>query len=373
MRWPFQNQTGPIAVDIGTACLRAVQMNPIGSSRPFRHWINQSLPQTDKESQAAAGEEPLPGLAHAKLTGLKPFAGRQITTALAPPDIDLCTLSVPDKLLTQPVDKLIRAIRQEVARHIRMPLDNAELDAWQLPKPQGNGPNLMVVAAPRATIQKLLQWVESHGCTCARIDAAPLAVMRGCARMMEGIAEDTLWGVLDVGFRASRFYLGIGQIPIYVRGMRACGDLMTRRIVNELEVDVPMAERYKRHFGIHAETSGYRPVVGGRGPAGDKRMASILLGTLTPIVRGIARDIEKSFRYAMDLYPGLPVRELVLVGGGSALDGLPELLHDLLGIPVRRACAERLQAEGANHPALSEKVILQMATCLGLSLAEVDA
>jgi Tfp pilus assembly PilM family ATPase len=258
-----------------------------------------------------------------------------------------------------------------VARSINVAAEAAELEAWPLPPPQGDGPNVMIAAASRAMVQKLLRWIDSQEYLCTRIDLAPLALMRACARMMNDLSTDRLWGVLDIGLRSSRFYLGLGETPVYVRNLRAGGDLMTRRIANELGVDPATAERFKRHHGIRAEVSGYRPLLTQQGPIDDRRMAGILLGILTPIVRGVAQDIERSFHYAMDLYPGLSVSDLVLVGGGSLLDGLPELLGKLIGIRVRRASADRLVEVGTNHPALAEKALPGMVTCLGLGYGEL--
>jgi Tfp pilus assembly PilM family ATPase len=197
--------------------------------------------------------------------------------------------------------------------------------------------------------------------------------MRAAMPMIPDLSRNCLWGVLDVGFRSSRLYLGVGETPIYVRSLRSSGDLMTRRIASELNLDPAMAERYKRHYGVRAETGSYRPLLALDGPVDDKRMSSILLGTLTPIFRGMAHDIERSFRYAMDLYPALPVSGLMLAGGGSSLDGLPELLTEMLGISVFPASADRLAITHQNHPALEAKRFAGMLACLGLGYGDTKA
>ena len=325
----------------------------------------------DGESDSTA-KPPPPITPTGRTVTLHSFLGRDVVTSLGPPEVEVCSLRVPTKLLHHEKDALVRSIRHEVARHVSVSVEAAELDVWPLPPGQGDGPNLMVAVAPQAAIQQVLQWIDSQGCTCVRIDVAPLAMMRACARMMRDVATDRLWGVLDIGLRSSRLYLGLGETPVYVRGIRVGGDLMTRRIMNELGVDLALAERYKRHYGIRAESGGYRPILADHGVIDDERMASILLGALTPIVRGMAQDIEKSFRYGMDLYPGLGVSELILAGGGGNLAGLPELLAKALGIRVRRASADRLAANGSGHPAPAEEVLVGMVTCLGLCFAEMS-
>lgn len=371
MIWPRFKTTAPIAIDVGTSALRAIQLERRGDGHAIRHWLNQSLPTAEKEAQGGPDKEGLPGLAHARLANLQPFAGRQVVTLLSPPDVEVCALRVPDKLLSRGTGAVIAGVRHEVARHVSISPETAEIGVWRLPAGQPEGPNVMVAVTPKALIKRLLEWIDAHGCVCVRIDLAPLVMMRACARIMKDLASDRLWGVLDIGLRSTRFYLGIGETPVYIRSLCASGDLMTRRIVNELGVELRMAERYKRHFGIRANGGGYRPMLAEQGPIDANRMSSILLGTLSPIVRGMAQDIEKSFRYAMDLYPGLAVSELVLVGGGSNLDGLPEHLGELLGIKVRRATADPAAIGHSNHPALAEKTLAEMVACLGLSYGEI--
>ncbi len=376
---PRLQNTAPIALDLGATTVRAVQLMPGRSGLRVQHWLSQPLPgaadrraaEDRQEEKPSSVEARPPEWSQAKLTGTDAFAGREVVTALAPPDIDVCSLHVPEKLLEQDRDRLVRAIRSEVARHVSIAVDAAEMDAWRLPPGQPNGPNLMVAAAKRSVIQALLAWLGSQKLTCKRIDVAPLAALRVCSRMVRDPSPDHLWGVLDVGLRASRLYLGKGDTPVYVRSLRASGDLMTRRLVNELGIDIQTADRYKRHFGLSTASGSYRPSLSDTESLEADRMASILQGTLMPIVRGMAQDIEKSFRYAIDLYPGLPVSELLLVGGGSNLRGLGELLSNILGIEVRPASAESLGLANANHPSLQGRVFGEMATCFGMCFGEV--
>ena len=370
--WFGFNNAAPIALDVGSTAIRAIQMERNGNGPSIREWLTEPLVSKADAGQDGPEIAPLEGLAHTRPGILKPFAGREVVTLLGPPDVEVCSLHVPSTLLGRDKASLIRNVGNEVERHVHMSAASAEIDLWPLPPGQSDGPNIMVAAAPRAVIERLLAWIRDQGCVCRRIDLAPLAIMRGCARIMDGLDENKLWGVLDIGLRSSRFYVGWAETPVYVRSLRASGDLMTRRIVNELSVELEMAERYKRHFGIRAESGGYRPFVPQQGGIDGQRMSGILLGALSPIIRGMAEDIEKSFRYAMDLYPSLSVGGLVLMGGGSSLEGLPELLGKLLEIPVRRVSADRLASSGPVHPALCEDVLPGMVACLGLGYGELD-
>jgi len=363
--WPRLKKHSAIAVDLGAVSLHAVQLERRGGRVAIRHWVNQGMP-LDQPSQADASKDgAMPRLAGAQLVSRELFRGRDVVTTLGPPDIEVRSLQVPAKLLQLDGQHLAQAVRHEVARHVDFDLKAAEVGAWALPSGHTDGPNVLVAVAQRSSLDPLLAWVEAQSCYCSRIDVAPLAVLRGCARMTESAEADQLWAVLDIGFRASRLYVGLGETPVYVRHLADGGDSMTRRIAAELDVELAMAERYKRHYGICGEAEGYRPLLRAGEPADEKRMASILHGVLAPILRRMASEIEKSFRYAMDLYPRTPVSGLVLAGGGANLKGLRQILGDKLGIAVRCPSPDGLADKHAEHPALAGNVLPGMVTCIG--------
>jgi len=363
--WPRLKKRSAIAVDLGAASLRAVQLERRGGRVAIRHWVYQGMP-SDQPSEADASEDSaMSRLTGAQLPSRELFCGRDVVTTLGPPDIEVRSLQVPAKLLQQDGQHLAQAVRHEVARHVDFDLKDAEVGAWALPSGHTDGPNVLVAVAQRSSLDPVLAWVQAQGCYCSRIDVAPLAVLRGCARMIESAAADHLWAVLDIGFRASRLYVGLGETPVYVRHLTDGGDSMTGRIATELDVEPAMAERYKRHYGVCGEAEGYRPLLRAGEPADEKRMASILHGVLTPILRRMASEIEKSFRYGMDLYPRTPVSGLVLAGGGANLKGLGQILGDKLGITVRCLSPDQLADKHAEHPALAANVLPAMVTCIG--------
>jgi len=363
--WPRFKKHSAIAVDVGAVSLRAVQLEQRRGRVAIRHWVNQVTPPDQQFEAEASSDGALSRLASVRLVSRELFRGRDVATTIGPPDIEVCSLQVPAKLLQQGQLNLSQAVRHEVARHVDFDVQAAEVGAWPLPSGHSDGPNVLVAVAQRSLIGPLLDWVETQGCYCSRIDVAPLAVLRACARMTESVAPDHLWAVLDIGFRASRLYVGLGEVPVYVRYLADGGDSMTRRIAAELDVEPAMAERYKRRYGVCGEPEGYRPLLRAAGPTDEKRMASILHGVLAPIIRRMASEIERSFRYGMDLYPRAPVSGLVLVGGGANLKGLGQILGDKLGITVRCPSPDRLAAKNSGHPALAGNVLPGMVTCIG--------
>ncbi len=378
---PAKKQHGPIAVDVGASAVRAIQFERRGGKLAVRHWWqlpcavdNGSGPTAPS---LATGKAPAgtPATADPALPriDLQEFIGREVVLSINPPALECAPLRVPDNLLRLEQRALLGAIRHEVSRNVSLQVDEAELDAWRLAPGQMESPNLMVAAARRDAIYRLLNWLDTQGLVCRRMDVGPLAALRACARMAAGPTGTQLWGVLDMGRSAVRLYIGIGEVPVYVRCMSKGCEEMTRRISDELGVARPVAESYKCHYGVQSTEPGhYRRLASADDAVDSRRMSGILLGVLRPIIRGIGEEIQRSFRYAMGLYPDCTVGGLWLIGGGANLSGLCTSLSEMLGIGVQRPGVDNWPIDLVAPAGLSDETVPLMATCLGLGLGEVN-
>ncbi|MBI4581328.1 MAG: pilus assembly protein PilM [Planctomycetes bacterium] len=367
-----KKQYGPIAVDLGAACLRAVQLERRGGRLAVRHWMQVPVPHEGlagaegKDGNGPAPPAPLPRLDR------EAFLGDEVVVSLHPPEVECTPLRVPDNLLALGQAALVAAIRHEVSRNISLPVDEVEMDVWRLGSGQLDSPNLMVAAARRDRIQRTLAWLDDQKLVCRRIDVGPLVALRACAGFSAQPNADHLWGVLDVGKSAVRLYIGVGEVPVYVRCMARGGEEMTRRISEDLGVSRGVSESYKRHYGVQSAEGHYRPASPMDDAVEGRRMAAILLGVLRPIIRSIGEEVQRSFRYAMGLYPDRPISGLWVIGGGAGLAGLTDLLAEMLGIAVHRVTAGHLGGGLIVPPTLSDETVPQLAACLGLCLGEMN-
>lgn len=147
---------------------------------------------------------------------------------------------------------------------------------------------------------------------------------------------------------------------------------MTRRISEELGVEASVAERYKRHYGMQSSEGHYRAAVAVDDAVDSRRMAGILSGVLRPAIRGIGEEIQRSFRYAMGLYPDRPIAGLWTIGGGAELAGLPECLQEMLGVPVHRADASQLSKDWIVPVGWADTMVARSMTCLGSCLGVIN-
>lgn len=367
----FFAKTTPIAVDLGSGSLRAVQLEQTSDGVAVRHWLRHTTPLKDDEPVCPSDRGPIPPEVNVRREA--GFVGREAVLCLGLNEVECCPLRVPENLLNLGREQLLGALKHEVARQLSSPIDTVELDYWRLVPTEVDGPNVMVAAAKQAAIQQIIEWADAQRLTCRRIDLAPLAAMRTCAAMVGSQRSESILGVLDIGRTSSRLCIGIGDVPIYVRRMQRGGDAMTQRISDELQVGRAVAERYKTRFGIAGPATGYRPFQPGDEAADEQRMASILQSVLHPIIQGWCEEVKSSFHYAMEYYPGRPIGGLMLVGGGANLGGLCERTGQMLGIEVVRPSGAALPGRMASLTQMQDEVLAEMAGPIGSCLGEMAA
>jgi Tfp pilus assembly PilM family ATPase len=266
-----------------------------------------------------------------------------------------------------PPERQSDAVTHEVARQVRLPVDQLQCGTWLVSPGQGDSPNLIAAAASRSMIDAFLAWLDEQHLTCSRMDVAPLAILKGCTFLAGSAPEGTIWGALDVGMNAARLYVAVDDAPVYVRCMQHSGKQMTLQIARELGVDEKTAEQYKCRYGISSAECGHHRESNSDLELAEARMSSILHGALRPVMRDMGEEIKRAFHYVMEFYPEKPVHCLYVVGGSAHLSGLCDVLSGMLGIRVCRPGVDEDRGALQRGASVPEDVIAEMTAAIGLS------
>lgn len=320
----------PIGIDLGETGTRAAQLQRCGDSH------NLVCAARSEWSVAAADVEDRAKRRSAQLRNCirqSEFRGRAAVAALDPPDVEFHALELPN---ATPVE-LDRIVRLEVERLMTSSLQEVEIRHWMLPPTQAAAPNAVGVVAGRNVVNQTLGACRDARLTCTTVDtgAAALGQFGG---ILHRWSPDVVWGVLDLGHRQTRVVVCAGDVPVLVRSVGGGGRTWTQRIAESLQTSFKTAEVQKCDHGIALASRGVRS-----GPADDgltapsSDLAAILLGVLRSDLNDLALEVKRSYEYVLSCYPSRQAADLVLVGGGAAMQNLPEFLTDSLGIPVRRA------------------------------------
>ena len=155
------------------------------------------------------------------------------------------------------------SLRFQVADHIPMPVDDAELDFEVLEDFQTpSGEHMMkvlLVAAATDMVEGFVSAVSDGGIETVGVDLTPFAVARAVSPVARG--ETGIPGaqaVVDVGAGVTNIVVHVGGEPRFVRILLVGGDDVTESLSEELGVPTEEAEAMKMDLSVGAGTSQVR-------------------------------------------------------------------------------------------------------------------
>lgn len=233
------------------------------------------------------------------------------------------------------------------------------LDGYKVTKPEGHrGSSLVteVIAAflPAYVVESLCAAVDLAGLETAGLTLEPIAAINAVVpkelRLINIVMCDIGAGTSDVA--ASRD----GSITAY--GMATiAGDEMTEALMKSLLVDFNEAERIKTCPDPQTE---YTDILFTHHTITAERVAEIIRPAAEELAQTVCEEIVRA--------NGEPPQAVFLVGGGSKLAGLPELVAKGLGLdPARVAVGSREMIRGISAPK-SIELGTEHATPVGIAI-----
>jgi type IV pilus assembly protein PilM len=294
---------------------------------------------------------------------LKDFFGahklpKRVRIGVANQRIVVRTIDLPK--IEDPKD-LDAAVRFQAQEHIPMPLEQAVLDFQSqgfVTTDQGERTRIVLVAARRDMIERLLAAARAAGLRPEGIDLAAFAMVRSLG--------DTAPGGAEVG---SVLYINVGGLTnVAVADGGECR--FTRVISGGLET---MAGGLAERRGLTLEHSHqWLAHVGLQAPLdmveGDDAIVADARAELADGVRRIADEVRNSIDYYRTQEMALGAERAVVTGAGVAIPGFPEQLSTDLGMPVE----PRVVAE-ATPGAFGDVEPGRMTVAAGLAVEEIGS
>jgi type IV pilus assembly protein PilM len=258
------------------------------------------------------------------------WLGKRVRVGVANQKIVVRVVDLPPLVDAREMDA---AVRFQAEQHIPMPLDSTVLDYQPLDvvdTPGGPRQRVVVVAARRDMIERLLLAVRGAGLRAEGIDLSAFAMVRALA------AADAPAGAADTENGPEHvLYLSVGGLTnLAVAQGTTC--LFTRASTGGLELlAVELAER-RRLTLEHARA--WLQHVGLDHPVDDiEGERDIVLEARTVLAEGVRR-IAADVRNTLDFHRGQgasgAVSRAVLTGPASAVPGFAAALESELGLPV---------------------------------------
>jgi type IV pilus assembly protein PilM len=338
-----------IGLDVGTNAVRAVEVE-LGDH-----------PQVRRMGQVALGagavvdgevvDVQAVALALRRLWTEARFTSRDARVGMSSPRVIVRTIEMPPMAH----DELISTITLQLDEYVPLPPEDTVFGVRPLgwSRPGQTDQQMLLAATHRDAVVPLLAAMAAADLRAVAVDVVPAAL--ALALSPGSISADSLgWVDVIVSIGAATLVVVAARQgeAVFSRTLTSvCGRKVTDRIARDLGIDVVEAERHKR-------------------------MAAAIDPESTSIASAIA-DVIAEVQATLDFYgdqtDALPVRRLLLTGGGSLLTGLPASLSDEFGMPVVMAdpFINVKMGDTGFEPADLPDVAPYLAAAMGTALAAI--
>lgn len=344
-----------VGVDIGSTAVRVAEVVP-GDVPVVLRAAQAPLPPGAVENGEIRQPE-LVGEALRELWGKSGVKGRQVYLGVGNQRVIVREVALP----WLPEKELRESLGFQVQEFIPMASDEAVLDFDPLGEMDQGGRRMLrilLVAAHKGMIGPLVAAASLAKLDPVGIDLTPFAVVRAVGAADEGLdLEEEQQGdeaVLDIGAHVTAICVHDRGVPRFVRILPSGGRDITLAIARGLGVEDDVAEQLKRG----------QEVEGGPSLEDVRRVTATRTGSFVD-------EIRSSLEFYAAQVPGARIARVLVVGGGSKLDGLMEVFQDRIPVPVERGRVfERVKSELDLSPEAAAEAEPVLAASIGLAIAD---
>jgi type IV pilus assembly protein PilM len=255
-------------------------------------------------------------------------------------------------------DELEESIEWHAEEHIPFDISDVSLD-YQVTGSSPDALQVLMAACKRDKVANLKQAIQLAGKQPAVIDVDAFA-LQNCYEVNYQPMAGQIVALLNIGASTMNINVLNGNKSVFTRDVSVGGNQYTSLLQKELDLTLEQAEAVKRGM----------PVPDGK----EVQDLEQILETVSDI---LALEISKT----MDFYRATAedgegtVQKILISGGGSKLNGLPEYLAKRFEMPVEVLDPFRQIKVDARRfdPDYMREVVPEMAIAVGLALRGVDA
>jgi type IV pilus assembly protein PilM len=253
--------------------------------------------------------------------------------------------------------ELASAIRFQAQDHIPMPLDQAVLEHHSLgivETPEGPRNRVVLVAARRDMIDRLLDAARQAGLRPQGIDLSAFAMIRALHR--PGTAGATLY--ISVG-GVTNLAVADGTICVFTRVVAHGTELMATELAERRGLTLEHAHGWLTHVGLLEPTEDVE---------GDQEIVVEARSVLTEGIRRVVDDVRNSLDFYAMQAGAIGVERAVLTGPAVAIPGFAEQLGQGLSLTFDEGVVDE-----ARPGAYGRVDAGRLAVAAGLTIEEIAA
>ncbi len=345
----FKKKHHYIGLHINNHAIKALQFDVSPSRTKLRGFTNVAMPKgmivNDEFADAA-------GLANLITRSLKKpqfgnFSTNRVVVAI--PESKSFVRIIPLQKMKE--SEIANAILFEAESYIPLPMDQVYYD-WQVLREKDGGLEILVIASPKAYVDKYIAVLESAGLKIAGIETESQSVAR--ALVPTSVLEPIL--IADMDAYKTALVMVQGGTLQFTSSVPLAGNNFTERLSKTLSISPAEAEKIKRNVGF-ANTVEYPN----------------LKIQMLPALEDLAAEIKNILRFHYDHHQD-HIGSLVLTGGGAKLQHIAAALEPMMEqyAPLKVTVANPLEhVQNYRDDALGPYEALSYTTAIGLAMWEL--
>jgi len=343
-----------LGLDLSTRSFKIVQFKGRMGKPSLVSFVKQDIPAGLIENSEVKGEKELVALVRKALNKMKggSLQTRRVVCNLPEEKVFIRIVQLP--LMKK--DEINHAVKWEAEAHIPLGLDEVYLD-WQIIESTTTNSDhfdILVAAAPRILIEGYSSFLKKCGLQPIALEPESVAVVRGL--MKDEHPKPTI--IVDIGATGTNFVIFAASAIRFTSHVNISGQLLNKAIAKSLGVTEEEANQLKMEIGL------------------DKtKKKGKVYQALEPIVINLTKQIADYITFyhnnATHVHNSKgSIAQVILCGGDSLLNNLPELLSQQLELPVQSGNPLEGLIPAGKKTLLSKKEALSYTTAIGLALRE---
>jgi type IV pilus assembly protein PilM len=225
--------------------------------------------------------------------------------------------------------QLANAVRFRAQEALPIPVDQAVLDFQVLSETVEDGVSkkrVLLVVAYRELVDSFAIACKQAGLRLVGVDLEAFALLRALTPPLELPGGRSALVAVTIGAERTTMGVSDGNSCEFARVIEWGGTSLTVALARALEIEPEAAEILKTQLSLDGDTlpDGFTPEQGAKA-------REALLAAL----QSFSRELVSSLQFYQSQPDSLGIREVVLAGGTSLLQGLAPALSGLVGVSVR--------------------------------------
>ncbi len=204
-------------------------------------------------------------------------------------------------------------VTYEAKQLIPYPLEEVVWGFHQLRRDDDSGEvQVALVCCRRDIVGGLLAMLDNAGLNVEGLNVSPLALVNYI--IYDQSPEETVL-LLDTGARSTDFVVLDGE-SFWLRSIGVSGGDLSKALMGKFNISFEEAESLK-------------------GDMGDSKQADRIFRVVTPVLRNLCSEVQRSLGYYRSIFRGAKVGEIVCAGNTFLLPGIDQFVADNAGLPCR--------------------------------------